>query len=39
MKTLLAHLRDIAISGFFALFPSYVLFNLILGKTISLCRP
>jgi hypothetical protein len=29
MKTLLAHLREIAISGFFALFPLYVLFIII----------
>jgi hypothetical protein len=29
MKTFLAHFRDIAISGFFALFPMYVLFIVI----------
>lgn len=36
MKTLLAHLRDIAISGFFALFPLYVLFIIITKAWTSL---
>jgi hypothetical protein len=29
METFLAHLREVAISGFFALFPVYVLFILV----------
>jgi len=36
MKTFLAHVRDIAISGFFALFPMYVLFIVITKAWTSL---
>jgi uncharacterized membrane protein len=36
MKTFLAHFRDIAISGFFALFPMYVLFIVITKAWTSL---
>jgi len=36
MKTFLAHLREVAISGFFALFPVYVLFILITEAWTSL---
>lgn len=36
MKTFLAHVRDIAISGFFALFPIYVLFIVITKAWTSL---
>jgi len=36
MKTFLAHLRDVAISGFFALFPLYVLFVVITKAYTSL---
>jgi hypothetical protein len=40
MKTFLAHLRDIAISFFFALFPVYVLFLVIRQlRTSSLLVP
>jgi uncharacterized membrane protein len=34
MKTFLAHLRDIAVSGFFALFPVYVLF-IVISKALT----
>jgi hypothetical protein len=36
MKTFLAHLRDVAISGFFALFPVYVMFVVITKAYTSL---
>ena len=36
MKTFLAHVRDIAVSGFFALFPMYVLFIVITKAWTSL---
>jgi hypothetical protein len=36
MKTFLAHLREVAISGFFALFPVYVLFILVTKAWTSL---
>jgi hypothetical protein len=36
MKTLLAHIRDVAVSGFFALFPVYVLFIVITKEWTSL---
>jgi uncharacterized membrane protein len=36
MKTFLAHLREVAISGFFALFPVYVLFVIITKAWTSL---
>jgi len=36
MKTFLAHVREVAISGFFALFPVYVLFVIITKAWTSL---